>query len=522
MTRFSTVLALGILVAGLVLASGLYARHRRRADLARQTEALCNSCHRIPAPGSMTVEEWDYGLSYMALFLGQELGRGEEKLSYQALHSPAMVSALRGTEQFMTEMGTIPDRPAVSDALWRQMRGQLLERARDAAPPAPAPRRTFPAARFHAVTGQLATGAIPSLLQIDGRRVIAGEVGTPSRLYAVGPRGEVLDQADLPGAPAGFVPVPGGHELLLIGDFFPTFDRHPSSLWFVASGVRPTRQDLRNLPRSAQALPCDLDGDGVTDYLVAGFGLGTLVDGGLLFERGSPGGFQEQVLWPQPGVLQVQEVDLDGDGKRELLVLLAGGREGVYRLDGCPRACRATALFERDPSFGANQMVVADLDGDGRPEIVLVNGDSLDVNLFGAIRPQHGVRVLTAGGQERFFYRMPGATNAAVADFDLDGKLDIAAVAAYPDLERQPLESFVLLRGSGPFTFEPAGHPAAGGGRWLTLAAGDVDGDGDIDLALGALRHPLGTENLTGARRAAAQATLSQPPLLILVNEARP
>jgi hypothetical protein len=117
---------------------------------------------------------------------------------------------------------------------------------------------------------------------------------------------------------------------------------------------------------------------------------------------------------------------------------------------------------------------------------------------------------------------LPGATNVAVADFDLDGRLDIAAVAAYTDLARRPLESFVLLRQTGGLAFEPMSHPSTGAARWITMAAGDLDGDGDTDLALGALHHPLGTEGLTGARRAAAQATIqAEPSVLILLNQAR-
>jgi hypothetical protein len=348
-------------------------------------------------------------------------------------------------------------------------------------------------------------------------------------MYAVGRTGVVLATAELPGAPAQIEPVAGGYRLTLMGDFFPTTDRRPSSLWFVPDGsLSPSRKLLGNLPRSANILRADLDGDGLDDYLVAGFGYGTMLDGGVLFYRGQRSGrFEEKVLWAQPGVLQIERVDLDGDGRDALLVLLAGPREGIYLLEGCqgPGACRTTPLYEKDPTFGANQMVVADLDGDGRKEIVLVNGDSLDVNVFGATRPQHGVRVLGRDGRglvERFFYPLPGATNAAVADFDLDGKLDIAAVAAYPDLGRRPLESFVFLRQTTPLAFTPMGHPGAQAARWITIAAGDLDGDGDIDLALGALRHPMGTEGLTGSALAAARATMAaEPSLLILLNQAR-
>ena len=86
---------------------------------------------------------------------------------------------------------------------------------------------------------------------------------------------------------------------------------------------------------------------------------------------------------------------------------------------------------------------------------------------------------------QKYFFPINGCYKAIARDFDNDGDLDIATIAFFPDYIHRPEEGFVYLKNEGNFQFKPYSIDAAKNGRWLTMDAGDVDGDGKIDLVLG-------------------------------------
>jgi hypothetical protein len=86
---------------------------------------------------------------------------------------------------------------------------------------------------------------------------------------------------------------------------------------------------------------------------------------------------------------------------------------------------------------------------------------------------------------QKFFFPINGCYKAVARDFDNDGDLDIAAISFFADYLHQPEESFVYLKNTGNFNFLPYTLEEAKIGRWLVMDAGDIDGDGRIDIVLG-------------------------------------
>ena len=87
---------------------------------------------------------------------------------------------------------------------------------------------------------------------------------------------------------------------------------------------------------------------------------------------------------------------------------------------------------------------------------------------------------------------MNGASKAIAKDFDGDGDLDIASISYFPDYSNTPEESFIYWENKGNYSFQPFSFKDAFAGRWLTMDAGDMDGDGDLDIILGNAKFPIG------------------------------
>ena len=147
-------------------------------------------------------------------------------------------------------------------------------------------------------------------------------------------------------------------------------------------------------------------------------------------------------------------------------------------------------------------------------------GENADYSII--LKPYHGVYIFLNDGKNNFkqqyFYPINGCYKAIAKDFDGDGDLDIASIAFFADYVHQPEEGFVYLKndsklpaGKEGFTFQPYSLAAAKMGRWLTMDAGDWDGDGKIDLI-------LGNFSIAPAMIKSSVDWTKQPPFLFLKN----
>jgi autotransporter-associated beta strand protein len=226
----------------------------------------------------------------------------------------------------------------------------------------------------------------------------------------------------------------------------------------------------------------DLNGDGAQDLVVANRAYGV----SILYGTGD-GTFQEGVildfpLYPPRYVSgAVTLVDLNRDGQLDLVL---GNWTGysvtviVLANDGNDEAGYARFRHSADddyPIADVTSLAVADVDGDGRLDLVAASALGAEVGVLkgnGDGTFQRPWKLSRVGN-----LRVESAMVLAVADFDGDGKLDVAATG-YGDNR-----GIVLLYGKGDGFFQPPAYYDIGGeGAW-SVAADDFNGDGAPDLA---------------------------------------
>jgi hypothetical protein len=167
---------------------------------------------------------------------------------------------------------------------------------------------------------------------------------------------------------------------------------------------------------------------------------------------------------------------LDGNGDQ-----VAGGNYSTdFVVINSTLLSSVTSFPSGNTTFeGANDVAVADVNGDGKMDAILVNAGNYDAQ----------IRVLFGDGAGGFGAPIPintGAINAVgviTSDFNGDGKIDLAVCGGADD------EVAILLNdGSGAFAsptyFYAGGHVQGVDGGAYDLAAADFDGDGKTDLAV--------------------------------------
>jgi hypothetical protein len=243
---------------------------------------------------------------------------------------------------------------------------------------------------------------------------------------------------------------------------------------------------IDGLQRPVQITPVDLNNDGKQDYLVCEFGFMT---GSLSWmENLGNNKFKRHVLRSVPGAIKAYIQDYNHDGLPDIWVLFAQGEEGVFLFTNKGNGNFAQEEVLRfPPVYGSSYFELDDFNKDGYPDILYTCGDNADYSPV--LKPYHGVYIFmndkTNHFKQKYFFPINGCYKAIARDFDGDGKLDIATISFFADYAHQPEESFVYLKNLGNFDFQPYSLPEANMGRWLTMDAGDIDGDGKTDIILG-------------------------------------
>jgi hypothetical protein len=247
----------------------------------------------------------------------------------------------------------------------------------------------------------------------------------------------------------------------------------------------------------------DLNNDGLEDIVACEYGdlTGKLV----WFKNNGNDRYSKKSLRNRPGSITSIVKDVNGDGLNDILALMAQGDEGVFLyINKGKDNFSEKKLISFSPLNGSQYIELADFNGDGFDDLIYVCGDNADRTPF--LKASHGIYIFQNDGDFNFtqswFYQLNGAYKAIPRDYDLDGDLDIAAISFFPDYANYAEESFVYLENKGNLNFTSSSFPQSTNGRWMVMDAGDMDADGDIDLALGSFVYfqPMGDTTGLGKR----------------------
>lgn len=273
---------------------------------------------------------------------------------------------------------------------------------------------------------------------------------------------------------------------------------------------------ISNMQRPVFMAYGDLNQDGLEDIVACEYGNHT---GKLVwFENQGQGNYTMWPLRSKPGAITAIIKDTNSDGFKDIIVLMAQGDEGIFLYENTGNGSFVEKrLLTFSPLNGSQYIELADFNQDGHDDIIYTCGDNADQTPI--LKDYHGIYIfLNDGyygfGEPAFFYPLNGAYKAIPRDFDLDGDLDIAAISFFPDYAQYPEESFVYLENTGDLNFEDYSFPEATDGRWIVMDVGDIDGDGDLDLALGSFVYFLAKGDTTGL----GQQWLTQGPSVVVLE----
>jgi hypothetical protein len=220
----------------------------------------------------------------------------------------------------------------------------------------------------------------------------------------------------------------------------------------------------------------DLNGDGNPDVVVGHSGSSSNPDNTVSLLLGNGNGTftpaQDFAVGKQPSVAIA---DLNHDGRPDIVTANFGDDTVGVLLNTWAPPGSATFTPETTVNLGASYSAtptIADVNGDGKPDLVVADYAENMVSVFlgnGNGTFQAPINTPTPG---------PGPRNPIVADVNGDGIPDLIVI-------NYGANSISILQGNGNGTFQPASQTLSTPNDTSQIAVADLNGDGKPDLVVG-------------------------------------
>ncbi len=251
------------------------------------------------------------------------------------------------------------------------------------------------------------------------------------------------------------------------------------SAGFIASSFGDTNLTTGLYPYAVCA--SDLDGDGKPDLISPGNANSPTSIISYRRNTGSAGvvSFAPEVDLPAPAgsyPYSMVTADLDGDGRQDVVFTASTGSLCVYPNNSTPGAIAFGTRQDYTTATDPFSVAVGDIDGDGKPDIVVANFLSNSISIY---------RNISTVGSIAFAARVDLTTalaphTVAIADLDGDGLPDLAVTDAFSSA----VSLFRNQSSPGTLSFATRVDIATGPDEPSGLAIGDLDADGKPDLVV--------------------------------------
>lgn len=224
----------------------------------------------------------------------------------------------------------------------------------------------------------------------------------------------------------------------------------------------------------------DLNSDGFPDIVSASY------DDAALFvyfnSASTPGALSTPLSLPSQGASQVVVADLNGDGRADIV-------SADFGVSIFIQSATTPGTFQTPLSLstgGANWVAVGDLNHDGAPDIVVTDGTGVRVFFHTGAAASVTYSAPVTLFTQTINFNVPVGSLVAIGDVDNDGYNDVVVTDPGPTGGSAPSVNILRQDATNPGTFfPPVSYPIAQHNRVFDIHLTDVNNDTRPDIVIG-------------------------------------